>query len=163
MCRIPADKQVLLVSGGESLEGNVRVCQYSAAGTDTNPIFLFSKTTIESQTPPSPSINYGSGKGFHFHAVWFSYITRFFPSDYDMNEEVKIALKMLASYETVVKRTKLAQKFFDLAVDQTKVCEQLVHDQHLQQQGKLSNLTMINGIVNLNLQVGRLLSQTSRT
>lgn len=57
-----------------------------------------------------------------------------------MNEEVKIALKMLASYETVVKRTKLAQRFFDLAVDQTKVCEQLVHDQHLQQQGKLSML-----------------------
>jgi RB1-inducible coiled-coil protein 1 len=54
-----------------------------------------------------------------------------------MNEEVKVALKMLASYETVVKRTKLAQRFFDLAVDQTKVCEQLVHDQHLQQQGKL--------------------------
>jgi RB1-inducible coiled-coil protein 1 len=87
----------------------------------------------------------------------------FFFSDYDMNEEVKIALKMLASYETVVKRTKLAQKFFDLAVDQTKVCEQLVHDQHLQQQGKLSNLTMINDVINLTLQVGRLLSQTSRT
>jgi len=151
MCRIPADKQVLLVSGGESLEGNVRVCQYSAAGTDTNPIFLFSKTTIESQTPPSPSINYGSGN--YFLAVWFSYITQlfFFVSDYDMNEEVKIALKMLASYETVVKRTKLAQKFFDLAVDQTKVCEQLVHDQHLQQQGKLSILSMVNGNVILTL------------
>lgn len=68
-----------------------------------------------------------------------------------MNEEVKIALKMLASYETVVKRTKLAQRFFDLAVDQTKVCEQLVHDQHLQQQGMLSisiatkNLILITG------------------
>lgn len=28
---------------------------------DTNPIFLFSKTTIESAVPPSPSVNYGSG------------------------------------------------------------------------------------------------------
>ena len=29
---------------------------------DTNPIFLFSKSTIEAATPPSPSVNYGSGK-----------------------------------------------------------------------------------------------------
>ena len=28
---------------------------------DTNPIFLFSKSTIEAATPPSPSVNYGSG------------------------------------------------------------------------------------------------------
>lgn len=61
MCRIPSDKQVLLVSGGESLELNARVCSYSA-GTDTNPIYLFSKNTIESHTPPSPSVDYGSGK-----------------------------------------------------------------------------------------------------
>ena len=33
--------QVLLISGGESLEDNTNVCNYSA-GTDTNPIFLFS-------------------------------------------------------------------------------------------------------------------------
>ncbi len=29
---------------------------------DTNPIFLFSKSSIESATPPSASINYGSGE-----------------------------------------------------------------------------------------------------
>lgn len=59
-CRIPADKQVLLVSGGECLDPSARVCSYSA-GTDTNPIYLFSKTTLESMKPPSPSIDYGSG------------------------------------------------------------------------------------------------------
>ena len=29
---------------------------------DTNPIFLFSLMAIESATPPSASVNYGSGK-----------------------------------------------------------------------------------------------------
>lgn len=61
MCKIPADKQVLLVSGGECLDPSARVCSYSA-GTDTNPIYLFSKSTLESTKPPSPSIDYGSGE-----------------------------------------------------------------------------------------------------
>ena len=52
------DRQVLLVSGGECLDPGSRVCNY-AAGTDTNPIFLFNKSNIESsptssgQTAPS--------------------------------------------------------------------------------------------------------------
>lgn len=60
-CDIPTDKQVLLISGGESLDPDIRVCSYSA-GTDTNPIFLFSKGTIESSIPPSLSIGFSSGK-----------------------------------------------------------------------------------------------------
>ena len=58
--KVPPDKQVLLISGGQSLDPSHRVCSYSA-GTDTNPIFLFSKSTIESSVPPSPSVNFGSG------------------------------------------------------------------------------------------------------
>ena len=34
--------QVLLISGGESLEPDERVCKYTAGSSDTNPIFLFS-------------------------------------------------------------------------------------------------------------------------
>lgn len=49
------------MSGGESLEPTARVCSYSA-GTDTNPIYLFSKAAIESHLPPTPSIDYGSGE-----------------------------------------------------------------------------------------------------
>ncbi|KAF4524772.1 hypothetical protein B566_EDAN014466, partial [Ephemera danica] len=113
-CRIPVDKQVLLVSGGESLELNARVCSY-AAGTDTNPIYLFSKNTIESLTPPSPSVDYGS--------------------DQDMKEQVEVSQNLPASYSTVVARAHLAQQFCELSRDQTRVCENLVHDQHLQQQG----------------------------
>lgn len=60
-CGVISAHQVLLMSGGESLEPNVRVCSYSA-GTDTNPIYLFSKAAIESNIPPTPSIDYGSGE-----------------------------------------------------------------------------------------------------
>ena len=59
-CGISVDKQVLLVSGGECLDPTARVCSYSA-GTDTNPIYLFSKSTIESVTPPSLSMDFGTG------------------------------------------------------------------------------------------------------
>lgn len=47
------DRQVLLVSGGECLlDSNSRVGSY-AAGTDTNPIFLFNKNNIETSSPSS--------------------------------------------------------------------------------------------------------------
>lgn len=42
---------------------------------------------------------------------------------------------MPPTFSTVEHRAKLAQQFFDLDKDQTKVCERLVFDQHLQQQG----------------------------
>lgn len=114
VCHIPADKQVLLVSGGDCLDPAARVCSYSA-GTDTNPIFLFSKSTIESMTPPSPSIDYGS--------------------DIDLKDQAEASVNMPHSYNTVVVRAQLAQQFYELAKEQARCCESLVHDQHLQQQG----------------------------
>ncbi|XP_060593501.1 RB1-inducible coiled-coil protein 1-like, partial [Ruditapes philippinarum] len=86
-CRISEDKQVLLISGGESLDPNAVVGKYHA-GTDTNPIFLFSKSTIESAIPPSPSVNYGS--------------------DIDLQGQVEGSLLMPPAYETVVSRAQLA-------------------------------------------------------
>jgi len=44
--------QVLLISGGESLETNERVCKYTAGSSDSNPIFLFSVSTLEGAGPP---------------------------------------------------------------------------------------------------------------
>ncbi|XP_067677327.1 RB1-inducible coiled-coil protein 1-like isoform X2 [Haliotis asinina] len=114
MCHISEDKQVLLISGGESLDPTQRVAKYSA-GTDTNPIFLFSKTTIEAATPPSPSIHYGS--------------------DIDLQGQVEGSLIMPPAYETVVSRTQLSVQFRDVDEEELKACERLVHDQHLQQQG----------------------------
>ncbi|XP_070556941.1 RB1-inducible coiled-coil protein 1-like [Ptychodera flava] len=113
-CQIPVDKQVLLISGGENLDPAMRVCSYHA-GTDTNPIFLFSKSTIEAAAPPSPSV-YGG-------------------SDGDLKYQVEGSLNMQPSFETVVSRVQLALQISDLARDEVSCCESLVHDQHLQQQG----------------------------
>ncbi|KAK3611507.1 hypothetical protein CHS0354_016441 [Potamilus streckersoni] len=112
--RIPEDKQVLLISGGESLEPTATVGKYHA-GTDTNPIFLFNKSTIESAIPPSPSVSYGS--------------------DIDLQGQVEGSLLMPPAYETVVSRAQLALQFQEVDREELKACEKLVHDQHLQQQG----------------------------
>lgn len=56
------------MSGGESLEAHARVCSYSA-GTDTNPIYLFSKASIESQVPPIPHTDYSTGN-FNFYTFY---------------------------------------------------------------------------------------------
>lgn len=113
-CGVVAAHQVLLMSGGESLEPTARVCSYSA-GTDTNPIYLFSKAAIESHHPPTPSIEHGS--------------------DVDLQNQIDASLAMPATYQTVVTRAQLAQQCYGLAREQTRICERLVHDQHLQQQG----------------------------
>ncbi|KAL4236922.1 reticulophagy [Mactra antiquata] len=113
-CRIPEDKQVLLISGGESLDHSTVVGKYHA-GTDTNPIFLFSKSTIESSIPPSPSVNYGS--------------------DTDLQDPVEGSLLMPPAYETVVSRAQLALQFQDVDTEELRACEHLILDQHLQQQG----------------------------
>nr|XP_012151184.1 PREDICTED: RB1-inducible coiled-coil protein 1 isoform X3 [Megachile rotundata] len=42
---------------------------------------------------------------------------------------------MPATYQTLVARAQLAQQCCGLAREQTRICERLVHDQHLQQQG----------------------------
>lgn len=52
-----------------------------------------------------------------------------------MKEQVDAYLAMPAKYTTIVARAELAQQFCELARDQTRMCESLVHDQHLQQQG----------------------------
>ncbi|CAL1682110.1 unnamed protein product [Lasius platythorax] len=113
-CGVVATHQVLLMSGGECLEPNARVCSYSA-GTDTNPIYLFSKAAIENSLPPTPSIDYGS--------------------DVDLQTQIDASLAMPATYQTLCARAHLAQQCCGLAREQTRICEKLVHDQHLQQQG----------------------------
>lgn len=112
---IPEDKQVLLVSGGESLSSKQRVCSYSSAGTETSPIFLFAKINIESNLPPMPNVAYGD--------------------DTDMTEMIESCMSMQPSLDTLVARTELASDLNDQAIKQKEVCARLVHDQHLQHQG----------------------------
>uniref|UniRef100_A0A8D8A8S9 RB1-inducible coiled-coil protein 1 n=1 Tax=Culex pipiens TaxID=7175 RepID=A0A8D8A8S9_CULPI len=62
---IPCASIVLLVSGGEVLQDTQRVCNYSA-GTDTNPIYMFSKSVLDARNQPAPwpSIETGEWAGF---------------------------------------------------------------------------------------------------
>ncbi|XP_015174449.1 PREDICTED: RB1-inducible coiled-coil protein 1 isoform X1 [Polistes dominula] len=113
-CGVMACHQVLLMSGGDSLEPNALVGTYSV-GTDTNPIYLFSKAMIESNVQPTPSIDYGC--------------------DVDLQQQIEVSMGMPPSQGTVTARAQLAQHCCALAREQTRICEKLVHDQHLQQQG----------------------------
>lgn len=55
--KIPASSLVLLVSGGEVLQSDHMVSSYSA-GTDTNPIYMFSKPSVkESHLQQSSKFN----------------------------------------------------------------------------------------------------------
>ncbi|XP_044742311.1 RB1-inducible coiled-coil protein 1 isoform X2 [Chrysoperla carnea] len=111
---IPVDKQVLMMSGGHCLENHARVCSFGT-GTDTNPVYLFSKELAESPEPPKPLPD---------------------PTpDIDLKEQTEASSNLPASYNTVVARAQLAQKFHELSREQHRICERLVSDQHRQQQG----------------------------
>lgn len=76
------------------------------------------------------------------------YMYSIFPLDMDLKDQVDASLSLPASYNTVVVRAQLAQQFCELARDQTRICERLVHDQHLQQQGEISvnmHLSLVYG------------------
>lgn len=127
-CGVMACHQVLLMSGGDSLEPHARVCSYSA-GTDTNPIYLFSKAIIESNVQPTPSIDYGC--------------------DVDLQHQIELSMEMPATYQTLVARAQLAQQCCALAREQTRICEKLVHDQHLQQQGWFAVVANLEDIIKM--------------
>lgn len=112
---IPEDKQVLLISGGESLNNMQPVCSYSSAGTDTSPIFLFAKINIEASLPPVLNVDYDD--------------------DRDIMEMIESCLSMQPSLDTLVARTELAADLNEQASKKRESCERLVHEQHLQQQG----------------------------
>ena len=117
-CSIPPEKQVLLISGGESLDANETVCKYSM-GTDTNPIFLFSMISIESTLPPEVPAEYNTGEAA-------------------LNEKVENSFSLRDTQNTVAIRTSLAQEYVKASTAQTRSCETLIHDQHLQHQGWLA-------------------------
>ncbi|XP_014294856.1 RB1-inducible coiled-coil protein 1 [Microplitis demolitor] len=138
-CGVLAIHQVLLMSGGESLEAHARVCSYSA-GTDTNPIYLFSKASIESQVPPIPHTDYST--------------------DVDLVDQITASLSMPATYATLVARAQLAQQCCAIAREQTRTCERLVHDQHLQQQGWAAVVANLEDITHMFNSKADLLQQS---
>ncbi|XP_071496470.1 RB1-inducible coiled-coil protein 1-like [Diadema antillarum] len=123
---IPLEKQVLLISGGQNLDPQMRVCSYSA-GTDTNPIFLFSKGTIESANPPVVTSMSQAGED-------------------NLRLQVEGLKNLPPSYSAVVARTQLALQFHEVAKEKLRLCESLIHNQHLQQQGWMAVIANLDDI-----------------
>eukprot|EP00794_Sanderia_malayensis_P007702 gene7702-8539_t len=135
--QIPVSKQVLLATNGDPLNPVSRVGSYKSAGTETNPIFLFSKSAIESPQPPLSSSTFGSAEA-------------------SLDDQVDKCLQMPPTYDTLVVRAKLASEFHLCARELGELCENLVGDQQLQQQGWLavvSNLDNITRALNAHGQV----------
>lgn len=55
--KIPSSSLVLLISGGEVLQSDHMVSSYSA-GTDSNPIYMFSKPSVKESHLKQSSKNY---------------------------------------------------------------------------------------------------------
>lgn len=121
---IPAANIVLLVSGGEMLTHSTQVSCYSA-GTDTNPIYMF----LTGDERLAPTISSGGSASGPVAAITSE------ASDAELRRQVEESHKLPAVLETVSQRAQLAQHMRELARKVEQLCERLVHEQHLQQQG----------------------------
>ncbi|XP_076804307.1 uncharacterized protein LOC143448435 isoform X1 [Clavelina lepadiformis] len=110
---IGPNKQVMLINGGQALDDNTKVYTY-AAGTETNPIYVFDKAMIEGSYV-SPKSN--------------------FRDNNDFSMEIHAALCLPPCYNTVVSRTQLALKIHEATRQQVASIQSLVHDEHLMFQG----------------------------
>ncbi|GIX73382.1 RB1-inducible coiled-coil protein 1 [Caerostris extrusa] len=116
---IPVADQVLLCSGGEELKSDVIVGNYSGAGTDTNPIFLFQKGLFD------PDNDY------EIQQLNAPIKTSM---DLSIQADVEGCANMMPSIQAIAVKATLAQRFSDYALKGKEECISLVRDQHLQQQ-----------------------------
>lgn len=90
-------------------------------------------------------------KDIDFHFVLFFYFQFFFlltQIETHYEEEVNRCLQMPAEYNTVVVRAKVAQKMYESATKEIKICEKLVFEQHLQQQGWAAVMANLEDLTN---------------
>ncbi|XP_045518516.1 RB1-inducible coiled-coil protein 1 isoform X3 [Pieris brassicae] len=146
--KIPAHSLVLLVSGGEVLQLDHMVSSYSA-GTDTNPIYMFSKPSVkESHIKQSmvgdlsPIVELGSGE---FRSDSSAYDGK---SVGELRNEVEVCCSLQPNVSTVSRCASLAKEFSELAHEGSRNCEQLVHEQHLQHQGWAAVVANLEDIFN---------------
>ncbi|XP_047509806.1 RB1-inducible coiled-coil protein 1 isoform X3 [Pieris napi] len=146
--KIPAQSLVLLVSGGEVLQLDHMVSSYSA-GTDTNPIYMFSKPSVkESHIKQSmvgdlsPIVELGSGE---FRSESSAYDGK---SVGELRNEVEVCCSLQPNVSTVSRCASLAKEFSELAHEGSRNCEQLVHEQHLQHQGWAAVVANLEDIFN---------------
>ncbi|XP_055341189.1 RB1-inducible coiled-coil protein 1-like isoform X2 [Paramacrobiotus metropolitanus] len=116
---IPADSQVLLISGGDCLQDDKRVAHYQGTGTDTNPIFLFNRAAIEADQVPE------------FSAEHLPHV----PDEREARENMENVLALPTNLNSISIRTQLAQQYHEYARELNKQCTTLVQEQHLQHQG----------------------------
>ncbi|XP_073941535.1 autophagy-related 17 isoform X2 [Choristoneura fumiferana] len=147
--KIAASSLVLLVSGGEVLQSDHMVSSYSA-GTDTNPIYMFSKPSEKEShlkqsmySDLSPIVELSSGEfrsdtrsGFEGKSVA------------ELKANVEMCCSLQPTVNTVITCATLAQQFSDLSHDVSKGCDQLVHEQHLQHQGWAAVVANLEDIFN---------------
>ncbi|XP_066254083.1 RB1-inducible coiled-coil protein 1 isoform X2 [Euwallacea similis] len=124
-CQIPVQQQVLLINGGESLESQKNLCSYMA-GTDTNPIYLFSTNYDIAKLDILKNLNY---------------------DDSELKKRLIESLSLPVSLTTVKLRALVAQDFFSVAKLQLEFCENMVLEQHLQQQGWSAVIANLEDIV----------------
>uniref|UniRef100_A0A8C4QG26 RB1-inducible coiled-coil protein 1 n=1 Tax=Eptatretus burgeri TaxID=7764 RepID=A0A8C4QG26_EPTBU len=137
--RISIHHQVLVVNGGESMAPERRVCSY-CAGTDTNPIFLFSKELIlRDKSPAVPRV--------------------VFPAETEIENRVEETLLMPPVFHTVAMRAQLALDMQEAAEQLSEYCKNLVHDEHLQHQGWASIMANLDDCLQA---YSRLLAEFSR-
>lgn len=88
--------------------------------------------------------NFNLTQKFTFFKIWtnrFEYIKvmllieEIIFSDNDLKAEVDACLELPPTYNTVVRRAQLAQQICEMGREELKMCEKLVHEQHLQHQG----------------------------
>jgi RB1-inducible coiled-coil protein 1 len=65
-----------------------------------------------------------------------------------MLDDVKNSRKMTPSLEAVRERAKLAQRLYTAAVDRVRQCNELVLEQHLQQQGWAAVIANLDEVSN---------------
>ncbi|XP_063376066.1 RB1-inducible coiled-coil protein 1 [Cydia fagiglandana] len=147
--KIAASSLVLLVSGGEVLQSDHMVSSYSA-GTDTNPIYMFSKPSEKEShlkqtmySDLSPIVELSSGE---FRSDTRSGVEG--KSLAELKANVDMCCSLQPTVNTVIKCATLAQQFSDLAHDVSKSCDQLVHEQHLQHQGWSAVVANLEDIFN---------------
>ncbi|XP_013181334.1 PREDICTED: RB1-inducible coiled-coil protein 1 isoform X1 [Papilio xuthus] len=134
--KVPANSLVLLVSGGEVLQSDHIVSSYSA-GTDTNPIYMFSKPSVKDSRLKqslvgdlSPIVELSTGA---FRSETRSAFEG--KSIVDLRSSVEMCCSLPPTVHTVISCATLAQQFSDLAHEVSRSCDQLVLEQHLQHQG----------------------------
>ncbi|VVC90319.1 unnamed protein product [Leptidea sinapis] len=147
--KIPSASLVLLVSGGEVLQSDHMVSSYSA-GTDTNPIYMFSKPSVKETHlrqsmcgDLSPIVELSTGE-------FRSDIRSTFDgkSLADLKSAVEVCCGLQPNVHTVNSCAALAEQFSDLAHEVSRNCDQLVHEQHLQHQGWAAVVANLEDIFN---------------